>query len=101
MFTVKLGNNQTFEASAVNQSYRADDSERLSIDNSNITQNLEYYKNLLNAENALDTVSIQTEDGQTALTLEGFTNIETINIRVLPTGGLYLNIVLSKPTVEG
>ena len=101
MFTVKLGNNQTFEASAVNQSYRADDSERLSIDNSNITQDLEYYKNLLNAESALDTISIQTEDGQTALTLEGFTDIETINIRVLPTGGLYLNIVLSKPTVEG
>ena len=32
MFTVKLGNNQTFEASAVSQSYRADNSERLSID---------------------------------------------------------------------
>ena len=101
MFTIKLGTGKTFEATAVNESYRASQGDfgsryQLSIEDSNAKHGIQEYTDILQEDGALDTVEVLRGD-ETILTLAGYTNVNDVSLRLLSTGARQLSITLEKP----
>lgn len=102
MFKVKLASGETFPATAAEQSCNAMDftgNSRLSlrVEASPADHDLEWYLEKLNAPKALDTVEVLAGDDSPGLTVESYTEIVGISIRLLATGDRAMSLTLCKP----
>lgn len=101
MFEVKLKTGETFEATAVQESYAASAEETkcycMILEGATNDRSLDWYIERLEAEGATERISI-SRDGTPIMTAEGYTVLSDVSLRLLVTGGRQLNIVLQKPS---
>ena len=102
MFTVKLATGKTFVATAVTERYSnnmgGNGYEKfLTFEDSATTHDLEWYRDLLEEEGALDTIKVSVDEDPASMTCTDYTVINDISLRLLPTGGRSVNIVLMAP----
>lgn len=102
MFTIKLGTNNTFNVATFCEAYRQafvdsnDERMVLTMEKVEPENNIDWYMEKLNEEGALNTIEAKIE-GEVCATAVGYTTIEDVSIRLLPTGEQSLSITLSKP----
>lgn len=104
MFTIKLGTGKTFKAISACEYYRdarveGQNCEMFTAEDSAPENSLEWYREILEEEGALDSIDI-LKDEDVCMTVVGYTVIDDISMRLLSSGAKYLSINLSKPFVE-
>lgn len=100
MFTVKLGTNQEFAATAVQETFLPKSAEEqrgycLTIESTEMKYSLDWYREQLTAPGSLDIISVTAEQGS-GVTLEGYTVIVNLSRRLMADGRSYLSILLEK-----
>ena len=100
MFTIKLATNVIFPADVVEQQFRTDGVSqytRLCVECMGPEHDLAWYQEALTAAGALDTVTVY-RDEDLALTVTGYTHLESLNMRLTSTG-MYLTMSIATPSV--
>lgn len=99
MFEVKLGTGEILIATSVSENYQQGmdikNRNTLSIENAQADHTLDYYQELLEAPNALDTIQVLV-DGIVQMTVTGYTEIQNVQLRLLSNGDKALTITLMK-----
>lgn len=100
MFTVKLATGKTFTATAVEEVF-GPDSPRLAlrVEATPADHPLGWYLGLLQEEGALDSLAVSVGE-KTCLEAPGYTKIQYLAQRLLPTGDKQLSLSLSQPAAS-
>lgn len=101
MFTLKLANNETFEATALDQRYVTDSysgAPKLSVrmEVTPASHELEWYIEKLSAEGALDTIQVLV-DNNVVFSVEGYVELSDIALRLLANGEKSISITVCQP----
>lgn len=100
MFVVKLGTGKTVNASGVDEQYNpatefSEERYTLTFEANPAEMTIEEYREMLFEEGALASIEVSVE-GETVAEYTGYEKVDTLYIRLLPTGDRNASISLTK-----